>query len=89
MWENSLPRSSEAFSFVFAFLRQDMQRIGGWSEMAASVAAHLWLMQADVNSVAKAPEILEKSVDNYYGYRYIVPNDIMQDDIAEDVRKET
>ena len=57
--------------------------------MAASVAAHLWLMQADVNSVAKAPEILEKSVDNYYGYRYIVPNDIMQDDIAEDVRKET
>lgn len=89
MWENSLPRSSEAFSFVFAFLRQDMQRIGGWSGMAASVAAHLWLMQADVNSVAKAPEILEKSVDNYYGYRYIVPNDIMQDDIAEDVRKET
>ena len=76
MWENSLPRSSEAFSFVFAFPRQDMQRIGGWSGMAASVAAHLWLMQADVNSVAKAPEILEKVVDNYYGYRYIIPNDI-------------
>ena len=89
MWENSLPRSSEAFSFVFAFLRQDMQRIGGWSGMAASVAAHLWLMQADVNSVAKAPEILEKVVDNYYGYRYIVPSDITKDDIAEDVRKET
>ena len=89
MWENSLPRSSEAFSFVFAFLRQDMQRIGGWSGMAASVAAHLWLMQVDVNSVAKAPEILEKAVDNYYGYRYIIPNDITQDDIAEDVRKET
>lgn len=89
MWENSLPRSSEAFSFVFAFLRQDMQRIGGWSGMAASVAAHLWLMQADVNSVAKAPEILEKVVDNYYEYRYIIPSDITQDDIAEDVRKET
>lgn len=89
MWENSLPRSSEAFSFVFAFLRQDMQRIGGWSGMAASVAAHLWLMQADVNSVAKAPEILEKVVDNYYGYRYIIPSDITQGDIAEDVRKET
>ena len=57
--------------------------------MAASVAAHLWLMQAEVNSVAKAPEILKKVVDIYYGYRYIIPNDITQDDIAEDVRKET
>ena len=82
-------RFCEPVGQVFAFLRQDMQRIGGWSGMAASVAAHLWLMQADVNSVAKAPEILEKVVDNYYGYRYIVPSDITKDDIAEDVRKET
>ena len=57
--------------------------------MVAGVVAHLWLIQVDVNSGAMAPEILEKVVDNYYGYRYIIPNDITQDDIAEDVRKET
>ena len=67
-----MPRSSEAFSFVFA-----------------SVSRSARSFQVDVNSVAKAPEILEKVVDNYYGYRYIIPNDITQDDIAEDVRKET
>ncbi len=72
MWENSLPRSSEAFSFVFA-----------------SVSRSARSFQVDVNSVAKAPEILEKVLDSYYGNRYIIPNDISYVDITRDVREET